>query len=422
MPTPLFICGAECGVAAIGATQPAGTLRHWSTFGATVFHRSLDGQGVLRPGPGRYAYQFTPGGTTTYQLYHTFSAVIASPAVMVARFRIYWQALPAGNVIETLFSEPNGLAGIRWNNGHIEAWAGAATTVVAGSFTPVAGVWYRIDVRITRGTTASTEWQVDGVDQTTASKTGQSAASIAGFDLGHNASGTGGSQAAGGQWLIDDLIVSGTTGDYPIGDGAVVGLVPNRDGTHSFTAGDFGYDAAAGDVGVSDTTVYQRLDDLLSGITDFIRQKVLRTTAYIEIGTAPLPALLFDPTAINGLVVVSSHHSEGTAGNAQSLRIEDGATESAVFASVDYSDATIDINSKVYATAPSTSAAWTRAKINALLARWGFSGDVSPNPDFDGLCLEVDYVPPPVPAAPYSSIAGAPMQPVSTAVMRAGSR
>lgn len=383
MSTPIFICGAECGVNAVGAA-PTGNLKHWSTFGATV---AVDTVNVPDFWSTR-SYKFNPSANNSDTLAHLFGTAIASPAVMVVRFRIMFTVLP--NSVHSIVSDAGGLCGIRYNTSgtKLEAWAGSATTTVAGSFVPTVGVWYRIDARFTRGTTHSVDWQVDGSAQTQASKASQSASTITGVTFGHQSAGQAGSTNTTATFNIDDICTSGTTGDYPLGVGQVVGLQPAADGTHSFTANDFKYNATGAAIATNATDVYTHLTGPLDNISDFVSQVVIRTTGYLEVAFGTTPAL----SAVNGINVVSSHHAEGTPGQSVSLRLEDGATENAILAGVDFSETSIIYNEKVYATAPSSGSAWTKTKVDALKVRWGYSGDVSPNPDLDGLCIEVDLV------------------------------
>ncbi len=342
--------------------------------------------------PGVRTWKFTPAGGATDNLAHLFPAAIGSPAVMVVRFKIQFTTLP--NAIRTIVSDTGGgLCGIRYNSTgtKLEAWAGAATATFAGSFVPSTGVTYLIEARFTRGTTHTTEWQVDGAAQTTATKTVQSAATITGVTLGSNGTGSGGNANATATYYITDLCVSGTSGDYPLGTGTGVALWPTKDGTHTYADNSMSGNSGGPFQG-PETTLYTHLHSeatpgLLSAVGVFLSQVVV-DTGYLELLFRRMPAV----TSINALTVISEHHGSTTGAHTQSLRLEDGATESVILALVDSSDLTTSYNDKCYAVAPSTSAAWTRALINALKIRWGYSNDVVGNPILDGVVLEVDYI------------------------------
>jgi len=394
-------CGAECGVNAIGTNLLAGGgIRHVSTLGAATTIQT--GGGKTRGSWSRRSWKFSPAASITDTWAHTFKTNIGSPGVLVGRFYIMFDTLP--NAIHTIVSEPNGLGGIRFEpTGNVlTAWAGSATTVRAGSYAVTTGVWYRIGFRITRGTTASTEWSVavaDGttVAQTTATKTGQAAAGIAGVNFGHNAAGQGASVAATATYYIDDMVFSGATTtntDYPIGSGQGIALGPNADGTHSFTDGDFAWPDAASTHFVGDNSAWMFVksvagNGLVSTVDNFISQVVVRSAGYVELQFEDLP----NTGVVNGLVVVSEHHGSTTGGHTQSLRMRLATGEQVLLGATDASDLTVSYNSAPWGVDFETGLPWTKARIDDVLARWGYSGDVIGNPILDGICLEIDYVP-----------------------------
>jgi hypothetical protein len=128
--------------------------------------------------------------------------------------------------------------------------------------------------------------------------------------------------------------------------------------------------------------------------TKFISDQVGANTEYMQWGFDDLPAV----SSVNGLMVVTCNHAAtATTCNCRS-RLNDGGTLGYVYGDavptyVDFSEVTIVTAVKTFATAPSTSAAWTKAKVDALLFEWGLSNDVSPDPILDGVMLECDVVP-----------------------------
>ena len=81
-----FVCGAECGLAGTGATQPTGTLRHWSAVGSGFLPVTSPVRSGVR------SWQLSVGvGTTQTQMTatHTFASAIASGGTIVARFYVY---------------------------------------------------------------------------------------------------------------------------------------------------------------------------------------------------------------------------------------------------------------------------------------------------------------------------------------------
>ena len=380
MPTPVFLCGAECGVNAIGTTQPTNTLRHWATFGADVT--------VAATPAGRSAgssYKHNPAAGTAAAISHTYATAVGSPATVVARVAVYFEVLP--DVIITVCRASNAAAtyaGVRFNpTGNVlEGFVNAQATV-AGSFAIAVNTWYLIEFKAVFATTRTLDWRVNGAAQTQASEGSLTNTSSTAFAVGDIAAHTG-------TYYSDDICVSGTSADYPIGDGYVTGLYPSADGTHSFTDNDF-CDESANNFAASATTIWQHLknplDNAVSGVE--VRQRVIRTAGYCEFAFENLTG---SPT-VNGLAVVSQHYSEGTAGNGSTLNMEDGATEfSPTTGSRDWSETSACFNYRAYAVGQASGVAWTATEVNALLARWGYSGDVTPNPDLGGVMLEVDLV------------------------------
>lgn len=391
MPTPVFCCGAECGITTVGASITGANV-HWDVkTGSPTIVSALRGSGSR-------AYSFPAAGSAC-DLRKTISN---TPTVAVARAYISFTSLPnlTCNVFG-FFTASSNFVGVRFNpTGNVLEGVGGATA--GGSFAVSQNTVYRVDIRCTVSATLLCEWRVDGVAQTNASGAGTS--TFNSFRIGV---GVSGSPAVTGTMAADDIIFTQTSADYPIGASTIKGLFPRADGTHNFLlAGNFKYNNST-NVATSATDVYSYLDDLLDNITDFIAAANADAGEYIEV----LPQTFQEAvTSINGLEIVGAHHAAGTAANKQSLHILDGNTESAVFDDADLSQTSICYTSKHYAVAPSTAAAWTRAKVEALKLRWastfGTTEDIIPVPYLDGLCIEVDYVPTPTPTVQMALASG----------------
>ncbi len=408
MVTPIFVCGAECGVDAAGNTSPAGSVRKFTLVGATA---SIQTGGGLTAGPHSLrSFKLNPAAGVDDIVQCNFFSTIGAPATCVGRVMVRFAVLP--NAIHTIVSSSSGGCGIRYNptGTQLEAFAGATTLTIAGAFVPVVDTWYRIDFKFVLNTTSTTDWQVNGVAQTQASHAGSSLA-LTSLNIGHNTVNTAntGSAATTATYYADDVCISGTGGDYPIGPGRVAGLFPTADGTHSYDAAtDFLYDNSSNVNATSslETGTWANLQNPLSvsTITHFMATASATGLEYLEWALADMSET---PISINAVAIVSTHHSATAAANTQSLRIEDGATEEAVLALVAYNTTTITSEHRVDAVAPSSSAAWTLAKVNALKVRWGYSNDVAPVPFIDGVCAEVDYLGPIVLAGFGSAAAAA---------------
>ncbi len=246
----------------------------------------------------------------------------------------------------------------------------ASAAVTVGSTTVSAGTWYRIELRLVASTNPRTaDWRIDGVAQTAISAT-ETASTVSTLRLGSTV------VADTFTANYDDVLISVTSGNYPIGAGTVVGLRPDGMGTNS-TPGSFRNDDAT----AIDANTYLRLDDSpMTGLTDYVRQQTIGATAYIEV--------TFGDTSTSCVVGVSgllAYHAAGTAADNGKTSIFDGSTERVVF-SGDMSETALQYVSVIVAPA---SAPWTPTAVNGLKGRIGYSSDVTPNPYWDGLLLEV---------------------------------
>jgi hypothetical protein len=176
-------------------------------------------------------------------------------------------------------------------------------------------------------------------------------------------------------------------------------LAPTSDGTHSFTTGDF-QNAASSNIATNATTVYQSLDEVPAVNTDFVKQVVINSVGYVEVGFEDLPTTLIgEPDYVQ--LVVALHPVGSNAANSSAFRLNDGGTVTAE-AVLDHSvtSDTLEFSRHGYQVRPNGGGAWDTASVNALKAQWGFGGDVTPPPALDAIYLEVVA---PVTAAAASS-------------------
>lgn len=163
-------------------------------------------------------------------------------------------------------------------------------------------------------------------------------------------------------------------------------LRPNRDGNHSYTTGDF-RDTAGTNIATNSTTVYQLLDETDQNSTaDFVRQSVIRSTGYIEIGFESLPAG-YTPLAV---AVNAVFHASSTGANTISVKATDdgGSNVADLMLNNDVSDTTAHFRQLVMSTPPS-GGSWDVTKLSTLFVRVGYSTDVTDIPYIDSLSLEV---------------------------------
>lgn len=338
--------------------------------------------------------------STTGGLTHTFASAIASTATVVARFYVYFTTRP--NVDCALWASFSGgteKAGVWFqaSDNTIRAYSGAGGIAVGSTGVTVStGQWYRVDVKVVHGATVTSDVQVDrtAVNQATS---GSLAANCDAFKIG-----AFGLSSATTDVYFDDIVVSGTSGDYPIGEGIVAGLYPNGDRTSTGAGGQHAYNATT-DFGkgsggatavaasTAESTSWQSLANPLSTsvATNFISDLLGASAEHmVWTHTAMPPA-----TVINGVMqVVATHSASATSNNSSAglIRADNGV--SVMFANLDLSESTITVPVFVHTTGPGGSA-WTVDEVNGSFFYWGDSSDVNPDPYLDGVCLEVDYVP-----------------------------
>lgn len=367
-----FVCGWECRInIAGGAAVPSANHWHSPATGPTI------STSTVRTGTASLRIN-TAGGTQ-------YLGRTVAQNIVAGRVYIRFAAIPSATTHIIGNVNANGSGNIRiTNTGQITVQAGAGSTVNVGS--PLSqDVWYRIDWLFNTSTgTASLKARIDGGAEAE-STVSQASANTTAVRFGFQVANTGDA-------FYDDLVLGNAAGDYPIGSGIVERLKPNSDGTHSFTAGDFGYNTAGGDVATSATDVYTYVDDDdLTSVADLIRQKVVRSTGYVEVGFEN-PVTTTDAQAVT---VISSWHASATGANTVGLKLNDGGTLLAVTDDAgddlsDFSNTAVTFDSQTY-TSPPTGGAWTNSKLQNIKVRAGYSTDVVGIPYWDGVMLEVAF-------------------------------
>ena len=147
----------------------------------------------------------------------------------------------------------------------------------------VVGQWYRVDLDIN---VSANPWTVDMlVDGATLLQ--RTAAKAASADTILRIGMPG---AATGDVYYDDLLLSNTGADYPIGPGKVLSFVPDADGTHTATTttivkGTIATPVGANVAGATDVFNWVNARPILGGATDntrLVNQQTLGTTLYAE--------------------------------------------------------------------------------------------------------------------------------------------
>jgi hypothetical protein len=268
--------------------------------------------------------------------------------------------------------------------GVIRCRTGSAATTIVSSVTMTHGQQYLIDLRINQsGTTWTVDWAIDGVAQTQVSATGQTAGDIASIRLGTN---TASVVILG--W-IDDIFASATSGDYPIGPHGTEFLSPASDGTHN--AGTNTMENQAGtDIG----TAWSLLDDVpMSVATEYLRQATIGTGNYAEVVFETMLSAL---SSVLGAMAVLAYTAATTSTDSGGAIVsKDSFSTQTVLHGVsgslaDYSDGS---TSDVYYKSAIITDLDTLSEANSIKARMGYSDDVTPNPYWVNIGVEVAYVP-----------------------------
>jgi hypothetical protein len=240
---------------------------------------------------------------------------------------------------------------------------------IAASSTITAGVWYVIEVNVNVSANPRTvAWRINGVAQPGHSLA-EAPSTIASVHWGS----VNPSDVFTANY--DDVLVSNTQADYPLGDGKVLALRPNS------SAGPAGF---SNDDGTAvNATSHTRLDEApMDSIADNVYQNAIAGTSYVDLGFENTVE-----TCFNGVQAAMAHHSaaSGSATNAKTS-VFDGSTESVVYAGDMVAPAL------AYKRAIATPAAgqWTRPTLNGLGARFGYVSSGTAMPRWDAFLLEYD--------------------------------
>ena len=365
MATPVYVEGFEHGVISASGGGLFSAVSNAPTADATIKRTG---------GYSMWCYK-----TVAAACFVAFPVQPASQTYEVGRFYVRVDAAP---------STATGL--LRWDTAGgvsfyitLSAARVLSASIIGGTerFGPTLslGTWYRIDFRLyCGGATYTIDWQVEGVAQTQATL-GSQAASTFSATLTR----LGSSSSCTHDFHFDDVVISNTTGDYPIStlDTGVLGLPPNAAGTSNPGT----YIQDNGSVVVNDATnpANVELDDVPFNGADYIKQTELDTALYAEVNFADIAE-----TTILGAMAFLAYTSAATQANNGQTRIRDSnGQETTVFAN-DMSETSMFYKSAIVLT---PSGGGTQAHVNALTGRVGYSSDATPDPYWQGLMIQVAY-------------------------------
>lgn len=316
MATPVFCCGFECGVS--GA--------HWTLDAAASFSTSTTRSAAR-------ALRVNAAAAVSQVLGPTLS----SSAFFVARFYIRFATLPNVNCVLFGVTSTNeyGLV-FKQSDSKLYAGRGAAATVTFGATgaTVTTGVWYRIDLKIdVSNNPRLVDVSVDGV------ALGQFSVGVASGTYTVPFAGATNNAAPTADVFFDDVIVSQTLADYPLGPGKVDTFTTTGDGAHNIAGGgDFQRGNTAVDILNATTTAWQLVDDvpLPSGAVaeaDCWRgvAPANAATDYVEGLFGPAPGISTPTVAPRAVEVILAHHQIATTVGQMVVRLNDNGTTDNVF-------------------------------------------------------------------------------------------
>lgn len=255
--------------------------------------------------------------------------------LLIVRFRLRFTTLPSVSGFNILHLGSNTGTGV---------FLGASNTITSsangstgsGGIVVVSGVVYAIDVKIDKRTNPWTaDVQVNGVpcSQATSGVAGSTSAEqiLIGTQQGFGT-------AITADILFDDVLISTTEADYPIGPGFVDPFVPTADGTHNIAGvGDFERGNTAVDILNATTTAFQLIDDvpMPSGTVDEadnIRAVAPpNATDYPECVFGPAAGISVPTVAPRGVEVMLAHHQIATTVGQMVVELNDNGTINTIF-------------------------------------------------------------------------------------------
>lgn len=375
MATPTFITGFESGVA---SAQGGGLATAMSGVPTIEVGSAKSGDRCLK---------LTSTGAGAVNFRRNTSGSSVQIAVARAYFRIPTGGMPSAtaSIIGWQITTAAVTVGVTITSaGSIRGIVGGGSSITGPDV--VLDTWHMVELRANiTGTTWTLDWAVDGVAQTQAVWTGQATNDALQYLRLGSASST-----LNAVICFDDVIMSETSGDHPLGPGATKLLSPN-----SANADNVGVNVIEESNGTdASSSSYQALNSVPMGdATNYIRQAANGNTNYLEVA---FPDLTEPHSSIIGAMALLAYTSETTTANRGGCIVskDNFSSFSVVWgqqsATADYSDGS---TSSVFWKSVIVAGAVDDTTVNALAMRLGYSDDASPDPYWIDVGIEVAYVP-----------------------------
>jgi len=382
MATPVFCCGFECGISG----------PHWlvtnGTFDTTIIRNGLrSGRINASASTAQLSFQDALGFGGT---------------LIVARAYIRFTTFPTIDFPIFTASTGTSSCGIVFKSSDGKLYPGrdnaGTLTVGAAGITPILNRWYLIDIRVN---VVANPWLVDcAIDGISFAQLSLAIAATNTSDVRF-----GRLYATGGAVTVDmycdDILVSQTTGDYPLGGGIVNHFLPTSDGTHNVAgANDFERSATGTDITNLTTTAFQLIDDvpMKTGVpTEYINLIAPpNATDYVEVifGAAPgINTPVVAPRSINAVIAFAC---SATGTNNLRVALNDNGTTNDIYNANSAISTSCLYTFKHYALAP-TGGAWTVASgagnFNNIRMRC-YTNDPAPDPFLASIMIEAEFAEP----------------------------
>jgi len=390
--TPVFCCGFECGL----------NDSHFTILSGTPTYET----GIKRSGS--RALRINP---TSSQEYVQLVSSLTGNTVIVIRGYVYFVTLP-NTTCSILISNVDGL-GAWFNSSDNKIYAGYTTGPTLGStgVSVTTGQWYRIDVKVDVSSNPQlADVKVDGTDCGQASRA-VAGGSIFNIVIGHATFNTT------SDVYFDDIIISQTSGDYPLGAGYVNHFHPTSDGTHNIAgANNWERSLTGTDILNSTTDAYLLVQDipLPSSLSTFINSVAPSASGYVECVFGPAPGISAPssaPQAVEFVGLLQTASAGGSPTMDISLRINDNGTTGDVFTSTSFYQPTSPIAVRAHFAIPPTGGTWNvsggNGNFNNLRVRFGSfdAGDSNPDGFLGPVMIEADFAgDPPTPPATNNNL------------------
>lgn len=367
MTTPVLIDGFEYGVTPVTS---GGGIANTVTGSPTITAAAAR--------TGNYGLRIYVTGTAATQ---NVTRNISGTTYGVATFYIKIVSWPSADTNIFTFGAAIGYS-LRLNATDHKLYPRIGSTNGTASGALSLDTWYRIDIKAYCGSTTGTiDFQVDGTGPAQHSLSPISASSFTYIQYGYMV-------AATGEMYFDDLVLSATDTDYPIGPEAVEPLLPESDGTHS-NAANVMEDNSGNDIDGSTYFAYSLVNEQpINDTVDYLRQATNGTGNYAEVNFADTT----NSSIAGAMVYLCYRAATATADNGGCVVIDEDATATTIWgapgALADYSESSAFYKS---VRLPVPSGGWDKEAVNALIGRMGYSGDTNPNPWWLGLLVQVCY-------------------------------